>query len=106
MFVIGDQEPIVDRETNENLLLITNIYYSIKNQKTQRYLIWFGKNETIFGEPDPKQGKYWHIFEKGDDGYYNMAHHFGNHMVKLAKSHEDGFYQIFNRDCSQLYTQS
>ena len=94
-------EAIIDSKTGKKLTLLSQTYYAIQNQKTLRFLIWFGKNGTVDSDPVDTEGKYWHIFEKMDGGWYKMSHHFGSHTVKIAKSHEEDYYHIYNKDCCQ-----
>ncbi|CAG2173700.1 unnamed protein product [Oppiella nova] len=93
---------LVDKNTGEELPIKSNTYYSIQNHKTQKYLIWFGKNGTVSDAPDSKQGRFWHTFTliaNQTEHWYKMNHYFGSHIVKLSKAHEDGYYQIYNKNC-------
>ncbi|CAG2104057.1 unnamed protein product [Medioppia subpectinata] len=91
--------PIIDRNTGDELQLKTNTYYAIQNQRTSKFLIWFGKTGTISEDLDVKKAKFWHIFHKLDNGWYKMMHHFNSHTVRIGKSHDEGFYHIYNKDC-------
>ncbi|CAG2104056.1 unnamed protein product [Medioppia subpectinata] len=104
--VTGRNEARINRVFNEChrlspefFTLKTNTYYAIQNQRTSKFLIWFGKTGTIAEDLDVKKAKFWHIFHKLDNGWYKMMHHFNSHTVRIGKSHDEGFYHIYNKDC-------
>ncbi|CAG2115333.1 unnamed protein product [Medioppia subpectinata] len=87
---------VMDKNTGEELSIKVNTYYSIQNLKTQRYMIWFGRNGTIADVPETKQGRFWHTFTmlatnhtNRNQHWYKLNHYFGSHVVKVAKTHDE-----------------
>ena len=105
-YLIAPTVSLIDKNTAQELPIVTNTYYMIRNQKTSKFLIWFGRNGTLSeGMGDHRIAKYYHIFSQIPDQsehWYKMYHQFGSHVVKVTRAPVDGYYLIYDKNCCEL----
>ena len=90
---------IIDK-TGKALDLLTNTPYVIQNEGNDMYLVSISGANMLdtYVQDDPR---FLHKFYELTNNWYLMTYSSGNHVVKLSKSDETGYYHLYEHRCCE-----